>query len=208
MSIAMRQCFSELQFERKIFLELQPLAMAARFNAFIVCVFVFQIHLATKRYVQKRFSLFPMTRSHFARRRKSRSPPNAHPLFTHHHPNGCCMAINLINLKCLRFYRWWWQLCCGSPAHNSHNLTLAAFLCFIYNCSVSRWRRQNQKSSSELYREAAQMLGLSCTLSDSCRCLDCQVSGEHEREHVKMQLQLPRTRFLHGLSKYCQAMRS
>lgn len=41
--------------------------------------------------------------------------------------------------------------------------------------SISRWRRGNQKSSSELYREAAQMLGLSCTLSDSCRCLDCQV---------------------------------
>lgn len=41
--------------------------------------------------------------------------------------------------------------------------------------SLSRWRKQNQKSTTELYREAAQMLGLSCTLSDSCRCLDCQV---------------------------------
>ncbi|KAJ6644130.1 hypothetical protein Bhyg_09096 [Pseudolycoriella hygida] len=41
--------------------------------------------------------------------------------------------------------------------------------------SLSLWRRQSKKSSSELYREAAQMLGLSCTLSDSCRCLDCQV---------------------------------
>lgn len=43
------------------------------------------------------------------------------------------------------------------------------------SASLSRWRRGNQKSSSEVYREAAQMLGLSCTLCDSCRCLDCQV---------------------------------
>ncbi|XP_055838042.1 uncharacterized protein DDB_G0292186 isoform X2 [Episyrphus balteatus] len=32
----------------------------------------------------------------------------------------------------------------------------------------------NQKSSAELYKEAAQLLGLSCTLCDNCRCLDCQ----------------------------------
>lgn len=37
------------------------------------------------------------------------------------------------------------------------------------------WWRTSRKSSAELYREAAQMLGLSCTLSDNCRCLDCQV---------------------------------
>ncbi|GAB0090340.1 hypothetical protein DMENIID0001_050660 [Sergentomyia squamirostris] len=40
--------------------------------------------------------------------------------------------------------------------------------------SSSRWRKSNRKSSTELYREAAQMLGLSCTLSDNCRCMDCQ----------------------------------
>ncbi|XP_059609142.1 uncharacterized protein LOC132256667 [Phlebotomus argentipes] len=40
--------------------------------------------------------------------------------------------------------------------------------------SSSRWRKSNRKSSTELYREAAQLLGLSCTLSDNCRCMDCQ----------------------------------
>lgn len=35
--------------------------------------------------------------------------------------------------------------------------------------------KQKEKSSTELYQEAADMLGLSCTLSDNCRCLDCQV---------------------------------
>ncbi|CAD7077988.1 unnamed protein product [Hermetia illucens] len=32
----------------------------------------------------------------------------------------------------------------------------------------------SQKSSTELYKEAAELLGLSCTLCDNCRCLDCQ----------------------------------
>lgn len=41
--------------------------------------------------------------------------------------------------------------------------------------SSNRWWRSQRKSSSEIYREAAQLLGLSCTLSDNCRCLDCQV---------------------------------
>ncbi|XP_053965476.1 uncharacterized protein LOC128867900 [Anastrepha ludens] len=33
---------------------------------------------------------------------------------------------------------------------------------------------QQQKSNYELYKEAAELLGLSCTLCDNCRCLECQ----------------------------------
>uniref|UniRef100_A0A336M7P6 CSON013331 protein n=1 Tax=Culicoides sonorensis TaxID=179676 RepID=A0A336M7P6_CULSO len=40
--------------------------------------------------------------------------------------------------------------------------------------SVSKSNKSTCKSSKELYREAAEILGLSCTLSDNCRCLDCQ----------------------------------
>ncbi|XP_051158378.1 uncharacterized protein LOC127279827 [Leptopilina boulardi] len=34
--------------------------------------------------------------------------------------------------------------------------------------------RRQRKSSTELYKEAAEILGLTCSLSDSCRCIDCQ----------------------------------
>ncbi|XP_003424711.1 uncharacterized protein LOC100678098 [Nasonia vitripennis] len=33
---------------------------------------------------------------------------------------------------------------------------------------------RQRKSSTELYKEAVEILGLTCTLSDSCRCIDCQ----------------------------------
>jgi hypothetical protein len=36
-------------------------------------------------------------------------------------------------------------------------------------------RKERRKSSSELYREAAALLGLTCSMSDSCRCIECQV---------------------------------
>ena len=35
---------------------------------------------------------------------------------------------------------------------------------------------RQRKSSTELYKEAVEILGLTCTLSDSCRCIDCQVN--------------------------------
>ncbi|XP_016928961.2 uncharacterized transmembrane protein DDB_G0289901 [Drosophila suzukii] len=35
-------------------------------------------------------------------------------------------------------------------------------------------QQQRPKSSFELYQEAADILGLSCSLCDNCRCLDCQ----------------------------------
>ncbi|XP_017070439.2 probable serine/threonine-protein kinase DDB_G0267686 [Drosophila eugracilis] len=37
-----------------------------------------------------------------------------------------------------------------------------------------RQLQQQAKSSFELYQEAADILGLSCSLCDNCRCLDCQ----------------------------------
>ncbi|XP_046735739.1 uncharacterized protein LOC124405131 [Diprion similis] len=33
---------------------------------------------------------------------------------------------------------------------------------------------RHRKSSAELYKEAAEILGLTCSLTDSCRCIDCQ----------------------------------
>ncbi|XP_076765329.1 uncharacterized protein LOC143432551 isoform X1 [Xylocopa sonorina] len=33
---------------------------------------------------------------------------------------------------------------------------------------------RQRKSSAELYKEAVEILGLTCTLTDSCRCIDCQ----------------------------------
>lgn len=50
-------------------------------------------------------------------------------------------------------------------------------LCTFFS-SKTWWR---QKSSTDLYRDAVQILGMSCTLSDSCRCLDCQVASHAER---------------------------
>lgn len=38
------------------------------------------------------------------------------------------------------------------------------------------------KSSKELYREAAQMLGMSCEFTENCRCLDCQVRCSQGRQ--------------------------
>uniref|UniRef100_W8B287 DUF4802 domain-containing protein n=1 Tax=Ceratitis capitata TaxID=7213 RepID=W8B287_CERCA len=35
---------------------------------------------------------------------------------------------------------------------------------------------QQQKSNYDLYKEATELLGLSCTLCDNCRCLECQSS--------------------------------
>ncbi|EDV57045.2 protein lingerer [Drosophila erecta] len=39
---------------------------------------------------------------------------------------------------------------------------------------ASHQLQQQVKSSFELYQEAADILGLSCSLCDNCRCLDCQ----------------------------------
>ncbi|XP_070509377.1 uncharacterized protein [Chironomus tepperi] len=34
--------------------------------------------------------------------------------------------------------------------------------------------KSSQKSSKELYREAAQILGITCEFDESCRCIECQ----------------------------------
>lgn len=39
--------------------------------------------------------------------------------------------------------------------------------------SGGKWRKR--KSSDDLYREASMALGIPCEMTDSCRCLDCQV---------------------------------
>lgn len=39
--------------------------------------------------------------------------------------------------------------------------------------SSGKWRKR--KSSDDLYREASMALGIPCEMTDSCRCLDCQV---------------------------------
>lgn len=52
---------------------------------------------------------------------------------------------------------------------------LFSFAFFIHSQKHSK---TNQKSSTELYREAAQMLGMSCEFTENCRCLDCQVNAK------------------------------
>lgn len=58
--------------------------------------------------------------------------------------------------------------------HNDNNNKLANYT------QQQQQQQQNSKeatkSSYELYQEAADLLGLSCSLCDNCRCLDCQVS--------------------------------
>ncbi|CAO1310860.1 unnamed protein product [Diamesa serratosioi] len=41
-------------------------------------------------------------------------------------------------------------------------------------CKSEKAVKKSRKSSKELYQEATDMLGISCTFSDNCRCLDCQ----------------------------------
>jgi len=36
--------------------------------------------------------------------------------------------------------------------------------------------KSSQKSSKELYREAAEILGITCEFDESCRCIECQVN--------------------------------
>ncbi|XP_053686491.1 uncharacterized protein LOC128736031 [Sabethes cyaneus] len=42
------------------------------------------------------------------------------------------------------------------------------------NKSNSNLIQHEEKTTKDLYNEAAQLLGIKCTLSDSCRCIDCQ----------------------------------
>lgn len=67
------------------------------------------------------------------------------------------------------------------------DLMLCVMLCSVcsvsYHCLLSSFllihsqklSKNNQKSSNELYREAAQMLAMACEFTENCRCLDCQV---------------------------------
>lgn len=59
--------------------------------------------------------------------------------------------------------------------HNENNNKLANYT------QQQQESKEATKSSYELYQEAADLLGLSCSLCDNCRCMDCQVS---ERERV------------------------
>ncbi|XP_055379680.1 probable cyclin-dependent serine/threonine-protein kinase DDB_G0292550 [Condylostylus longicornis] len=65
--------------------------------------------------------------------------------------------------------------------NNNYNANESKHSC----CNISNNGKQNTGTSSnittsnsnstlELYREAVQLLGLSCTLCDNCRCIDCQ----------------------------------
>ncbi|XP_067629692.1 uncharacterized protein [Eurosta solidaginis] len=42
------------------------------------------------------------------------------------------------------------------------------------NLQMLKSSQQRQKNNYELYKEAAELIGLSCTLCDNCRCLECQ----------------------------------
>ncbi|XP_038122293.1 uncharacterized protein LOC6043806 isoform X2 [Culex quinquefasciatus] len=45
---------------------------------------------------------------------------------------------------------------------------------FFSRCQRRKSNPSEEKSTKDLYNEAAQLLGIRCTLSDSCRCIDCQ----------------------------------
>nr|CAD7261822.1 unnamed protein product [Timema shepardi] len=52
-------------------------------------------------------------------------------------------------------------------------------------CLVGKTRRKHcRRSSAELYKEAAALLGLACSMTDSCRCIECQVRTglQHDRQ--------------------------
>ncbi|XP_017024814.1 autotransporter adhesin BpaC [Drosophila kikkawai] len=55
--------------------------------------------------------------------------------------------------------------------HNEDNSTSTAPAALL---TSQQQHQQQAKSSFELYQEAADILGLSCSLCDNCRCLDCQ----------------------------------
>ena len=64
-------------------------------------------------------------------------------------------------------------------------ISLAYFLsqfplifCFNHYFSSTKLMagKTSQKSSKELYREAAQILGIACEFDEDCRCIECQVS--------------------------------
>ena len=43
------------------------------------------------------------------------------------------------------------------------------------NKNVTISPKRQRKSSTELYKDAIEILGLTCKLNDNCRCIDCQV---------------------------------
>lgn len=69
--------------------------------------------------------------------------------------------------------------------HNDNNNKLA-------NYTQQQESKEATKSSYDLYQEAADLLGLSCSLCDNCRCMDCQVSEKEglKGRGVKLELNL------------------
>ncbi|KAH8413763.1 hypothetical protein KR222_007827, partial [Zaprionus bogoriensis] len=57
--------------------------------------------------------------------------------------------------------------------HNDNNNKLANYTQQQQELKLEQGK-QATRSSYELYQEAADILGLSCSLCDNCRCLDCQ----------------------------------
>ncbi|XP_043071537.1 serine-rich adhesin for platelets [Drosophila grimshawi] len=64
--------------------------------------------------------------------------------------------------------------------HNDNNNKLANYTQQQQQLQQSQqkerelYKQTNRSSSYELFQEAADLLGLSCSLCDNCRCLDCQ----------------------------------
>lgn len=83
-------------------------------------------------------------------------------------------------------------------AKNNNNIRNIIFPCIsIYFDALSRcwcfstfvrqranqlYVRVNLNSDAEIYQEAVRFLGLSCSLTNSCRCLECQVIKSHFNE--------------------------
>ena len=60
---------------------------------------------------------------------------------------------------------------------------------------------RQRKSSAELYKEAVEILGLTCSLTDSCPCIDCQV--KNGTWHDLLQAQGKNTDFISSFSLSC-----
>lgn len=65
--------------------------------------------------------------------------------------------------------------------------TFLTFISFLF--FSQKLCKTNQKSSKELYREAAEMLGISCEFTENCRCLDCQVTAVEKSNYEFVELQ-------------------
>lgn len=100
--------------------------------------------------------------------------------------NGIC--FHFVDDCCLRLFVWMYDWALDNMEVNYEIqipfmwlykwLYLYAFFFFLITNStkLTSSNKSSQKSSKELYREAAEILGITCEFDESCRCIECQVN--------------------------------